>query len=152
VLGRLPGTETYRNTKRYFQAKELDKVLILRFDAKLFFGNTTIFQNVIAEETEKRKGLKLIIINAEAINTLDSTAAHMLNDLADDLKQAGIELVFTTVKGPVRDVMVKAKIVDKLGKQHFFDSIQEAVNNFDGEHVDESRKASFQTNFRDHEA
>jgi len=152
VLGRLPGTDTYRNTKRYFEAKELAYILIIRFDAKLFFGNSTIFQNIMDEEMRKRKDLKLIIINAEAINTLDSTAAHMLNDLADDLKQAGIELVFTTVKGPVRDVMVKAKIVEKLGKQHFFDSIQEAVNNFDGEHVDESRQARFQTNFRNHEA
>ena len=95
---------------------------------------------------DRRKDLKLVILNAEAINTLDSTAAHMLNDLADELKLAGISLVFTTVKGPVRDVMVKAKIVDKLGKQHFFDSIQEAIANFDGEHVNESRKVRFQSN------
>lgn len=148
VLGRLPGTDTYRNTKRYFEAKEIPHALILRFDAKLFFGNSTIFRSIVDEEIRKRKDLRLVIINAEAINTLDSTAAHMLHDLADDLKKAGIELVFTTVKGPVRDVMAKSKIVDKLGKQHFFDSIQQAVNNFDGEHVDESRQARFQTNYK----
>ena len=147
VLGRLPNSSTYRNIKRYEDAAEIAGVLIIRFDAKLFFGNTSIFHSILLEEMEKRKNLKLLIINSEAINTLDSTAAHMLHDLADELQQSGIELVFTTVKGPVRDVMVKAKIVEKLGKQHFFDSIQEAVDNFDGEHVDLKRETRFQSTY-----
>jgi SulP family sulfate permease len=146
VLGRLPSGDTFRNIKRYAEAKEIDKVLIIRFDAKLFFGNTTIFQGILEEEIGKRPGLRLVILSAEAINTLDSSAAHVLGEIVDDLKAQHIDLVFATVKGPVRDVMMRAKIVDKLGKKHFFNSIQDAIANFDGEALNENRDADFQTN------
>jgi SulP family sulfate permease len=149
VLGQLPGTDTFRNIKRYAEAKEINNVLILRFDAKLFFGNSNIFQEIIEDEIGKREGLKLIILSAEAINTLDSSAAHMLSEMADEMKASNIDLVFSTVKGPVRDVMMRAKIVDKLGKKHFFNSIQDAIANFDGEHLNENREADFQTNLRE---
>jgi SulP family sulfate permease len=146
ILGRLPGTTIYRNVNRFKDAQEIKGVLIMRFDAQLFFANAHIFYKLIDDALVDRDGLKLVVVNAEAINTLDSTAAHMLTDLADDLRRADVDLVFTGVKGPVRDIMMKNRIVDKLGKGHFFNTIQEAIDHFDGEHLDEKEESTFQTN------
>lgn len=145
ILGKIPGTEAFRNVKRFSEAIEIAGVLMLRFDAKLFFANVNVFQTAIEEEVAKRPDLKLIIINAEAINTLDSTAIHMLRDFSMDLKKSHVELIFAGLKGPVRDIMVKNGIVTEMGANHFFDNMHEALENFDGEKIS-TGPVKFQSN------
>lgn len=145
ILGRLPGSDVFRNVKRFPEAEQIPGVLLIRFDAKIYFGNTSVFESVIREEASKRPDLKLIIINAEAINTLDSSAAQMLHTLTDDLRKEGIDLAFTAVKGPVRDVMLKCGIVDHLGKGHFFETLSDAVAHFDGNQLSQREQVRFQT-------
>lgn len=127
ILGKIPGLNIYRNIKRFPQAKEFDNILIIRFDAQLFFANTHAFQNVIEKEVIKRKGLQKIILNAEAINSLDSSAVHILIDTIEELRKNNIKFVFACVKGPVRDIMEKNRMKDKLGDGYFYNSISEAL-------------------------
>ncbi len=146
VLGKIPGTSIFRNVKRFNDAVEVEGVLIIRFDAQLFFGNTHFFRSTIENELLNRPGTKLIILNAEAINSLDSSAVHMLNDLVTDLGKVNIEVALAGVKGPVRDIMAKNRLAGASENFNFFDSIQETLESYDGTHLLVKGTGNFQTN------
>lgn len=133
-LGQVPGTGLYRNVRR-FQDLIIDpQVLIVRFDANLYFGNTNHFREKLEDMiTSKGNALKAIIINAESIASLDSSAIHALFDLAEDLKQRNIKLCFSGVIGPVRDAMKKGKVVERIGENNFFMSVHAAYLALDPE-------------------
>ncbi len=101
---------------------------------------------------EKGKGSdpRLIILAGNAINSLDSSAVHVLRDMVEDYKNRKITFVFTGVKGPVRDTLHRSGLMDIIGKDHFFLRIEDAINAFDDksfarEHQVESQ-AAVQTN------
>lgn len=132
VLGRVPDTGFYRNVERFEQVEERDDLLIIRFDAQLYFANVSYFKEKIEEMIRaKGAGLETLILNAESINNVDSTAIHALEDLAESLQSAQLQLCFTGVKGPVRDAMAKGHLTEKIGADHFFMSVQEAVDYHD---------------------
>ena len=129
VLGNVPDTHFYRNVERFDNLIVKGEILIVRFDAQLYFANAEYFKEKIETlVSEKGSQLKLIILNAESINNLDSSAVHALAELVHDLNAQNIEIAFTGVKGPVRDAMAKGGIVEVLKNDHFFMSVQEAVD------------------------
>jgi len=132
ILGRIPKTHFYRNIKRFEGLLEINPaILIIRFDAQLFFANVQYFKDKLEDYVfEKGDGLKLIIIDGESINTIDSSGVYMLNDVISKYNNKKIEIVFTGMKGPVRDVLEKSGIMKKIRYQNSFMSIQEGVDSF----------------------
>ena len=131
-LGKVPNTHFYRNVVRFEQVEQRKDLLIIRFDAQLYFANTNFFkENVRKLANKKGADLKNIILNFDSIITLDSSAAHMLDELVADYKAKRITLLFTGVKGPVRDAMEKSNLIKKIGEKHFFMSVQEGVDFID---------------------
>lgn len=129
-LGRVPDTPYYRNVDRFETVVQRQDLLIIRWDAQLYFANIDFFkEKVTALIQAKSEGeLQAIIINAESINGIDSTAMHALGDLIEDWQRDGLSVYFSGVKGPVRDAMVKGHLIEKVGKANFFMSVQEAVD------------------------
>jgi len=129
VLGKVPDTHFYRNVERFSNVEQNNELLIVRFDAQLYFANTNYFKDKLEELVEdKGDELKLIIINAESINNMDSSAIHALEEVLDDYRKRNIDIFFSGVKGPVRDAMVKGRLFEKIGEKNFFMSVQEAVD------------------------
>lgn len=132
VLANVPGTHFYRNIKRFTNLVPRKEMLIFRFDAHIYFANTNYFKESLNDLVkEKEKELKLIIIDGESINSIDSTAMHMLNEEIENYKAMGLSFALTGIKGPVRDSLDKGGIIDKVGYENCFMSIQEAVDAFD---------------------
>ncbi|MEY2949636.1 MAG: hypothetical protein RLZZ248_837 [Bacteroidota bacterium] len=132
ILGKVPHSRFYRNTDRFDDLEVRPDVLILRFDAQLYFANINYFSSKIDEFVEQKgKGLKMIIINAESINNMDSSAVKAVEDMVMEYRAQGIEFAFASVKGPVRDAMSKAHLIEKIGENHFFMSIQDAIDDYD---------------------
>ena len=131
VLGKVPGTIFYRNRKRFADVEIQEDILIVRFDAQLYFANTSYFKDKL-QEYAKFKGdkLKIIIIDGESLNDLDSSAIYTLLDILKYYKAKGIQMVFTGLKGPVRDKMVKSGLMDLIGAEYFFMSIHGAVEHY----------------------
>ncbi len=128
-LGKVPGTIHYRNIDRFPELIQQEDTLIVRFDAQLFFANAQFFKDKLFELAKKKgPALKLIIINAESINQIDSTGIHTIKEITDAFKERGVELVFAGVKGPVRDALVRGGVTEKLGADKFFMCIEDAVN------------------------
>lgn len=133
ILGRIPNTHFYRNIKRFEGLLiTTEEILIVRFDAQLFFANVQYFKDKLESSVAgKGKKLKLIIIDGESINSIDSSGVYMLNDVITKYRSMHIDIAFTGMKGPVRDVLEKSGIIKKIGYQNCFLSIQEAVDAFE---------------------
>ena len=128
TLGRIPGTSFFRNTGRFEQLEERDDMLIFRFDADLYFANTNFFKDKLEEEARaKGDGLKYIIISAESISHVDSSALHALEEILREYREQGVHVVFAGVKGPLRDALNRAHLMDYFGQDNFYLTVQEAV-------------------------
>lgn len=151
--GQVPGTHFYRNISRFDSVKDREDLLIFRFDAQLYFANTAFFRDELEKFAERKStSLKAIIVNAECINAIDSSALHMLDELINQYAEDNIQFYFTGVKGPVRDVFSRSGLTEKIGNNHFFMSVQDAVDFHDNEDKSElsdgMKKFTLQSNDR----
>ena len=128
-LGRIPGTYIYRNVERFDDLEEREDLLIVRLDAQLYFANINFFRDSI-ETLVMKKGTKLkyLLLSMESISYVDSSAMHMLEELVDTLNRLGITIIFSGVKGPVRDQMTRSGFIQKVGQNRFFITKQKAVD------------------------
>ncbi|MEX1382177.1 SulP family inorganic anion transporter, partial [Lutibacter sp.] len=133
VLGQVNDTHFYRNVNRFEGLLNIcDDILIVRFDAQLYFANVSFFKDKLDEfVSEKGSKLKLIIIDGESINSIDSSGIFMLKDEINKYKNKGIEIAFSGLKGPVRDILDKSDIIKTINYANCFMSIQEAVDVFE---------------------
>jgi SulP family sulfate permease len=146
VLANIHGTHFYRNIERFGEDVALkEDILIVRFDAQLYFANTTFFKDTL-EELSVKKGnkLKLIIIDCESMNNLDSSGVHALLETIDLYKAKSIKISFSGVKGPIRDVMEKGGVISKMGFDNFYMSIQEAVDAYESKSDNIKSKQKFE--------
>lgn len=131
-LGKLQDTNYYRNLSRFPEATEREDALIFRFDSELYFANINYFRERLEQMMLKKgKNLKVIILNAQSIYAMDSSAAKGLEEIVNDCHSRGIEFYMTEVIGPVRDVLKKTGLFEKIGKDHFRMRIQDALDYFD---------------------
>ena len=145
VLGRVPGTHFYRNVERFNNVIVDDEILIVRFDAQLYFANISYFKERIKQFAgEKSNKLKLIIIDFESINALDSSAIYALEEIYDYFHEKGIEIALSGIKGPVRDALAKSGLIRKIRFDHCFMSVQEAVDCYEKKCFSEANKYTYQ--------
>ncbi len=130
-LGRIPGTNAFRNLSRFSSAEVDPKLLIVRFDAELYFGNAEYFRDRI-EELARARGpeLRVVILDTHTMNDLDSSGLFALTQLRDALAARKVELFLCGMIGPVRDMLYRSGMMEQLGADHQFLSIQDAIHCF----------------------
>ncbi|RXP56572.1 sulfate permease [Lutibacter sp. HS1-25] len=132
VLGRIPGTNMYRNVERFKEVQVEEDILIIRFDSQLNFTNSSYFEDTIIDKVnEKGDKLKLVIINANSLNNVDSSGIHVVKEVFLFLKNKNIELYFTGMIGPVRDTLYKSDLMSDIKFENCFLSVQAAVDAFE---------------------
>ena len=127
-MGRLGGSQTFRNINRYEEANISDDVIIFRFDAPIYFANVEHFRDSIDKRIEKHgDSLELMILDASAINSIDSTGVHMLTELIVELSKRGVRFYIASAIGPVRDKLKKSGVVELMGRDNYFFDISDAL-------------------------
>ncbi len=146
VMGRLPDTRFYRNVLRFPEAEDRPDILVLRFDAQMYYANIGFFRAKLWEEIH-RKGpsLKLVVLNSESIHYLDSMAVTALQEIIAELEAQGIQFYMAAVIGPVRDILTRTGLMEKMGVTMQFMHVYEAVQHWDGE-KESAHPAGAQTN------
>jgi SulP family sulfate permease len=124
VLGKLPDTTVYKNLSRNPSAVAPEGVLVLRIDASLYFANAAYVKDRL-EGT--RPDIRAVVLDMYPVNKLDSSALHSLAGVLDVLAERDVLFLVSGVKGPVRDVMRKAGLEDRLGDSSFYPTIHDAV-------------------------
>jgi SulP family sulfate permease len=128
VLGAVPDSDFYKNKERFTNVVIEEDILVVRFDAQLFFANASYFRDNLDDLADKKgKALKLIVIDAESINRVDSTGTEMLMERISYYQKRGIIFYLAGVKGPVRDSLFKAGMLNIIDINHFFMNIYTAV-------------------------
>lgn len=131
VLGKPAGVQGYHDISRYPDAKQIPGLLILRWDAPLFFANANIFRRVVRETIARTEPTpKWVLVAAEPVTDVDTTAAEMLVDLDEELNANGIHLVFAEMKDPVKDKIVHYGLLETIDSHHFYPTIKTAIKAF----------------------
>ena len=133
-LGRIGSTNYFQNIERFpDEVTVREDLIILKFDAQLFFGNIEFFKQLVFDAVEKNsKKIKGFIINARSINYIDSTAAEELVLIIKKLQKKDIRVMVVGAIDPSRDIIINSKMIDVLKKQNLFVTSGDATNSFDG--------------------
>lgn len=130
VLGRLQGTQNYRNLRYFPEAIVTPGVAIWRFDASFYFANADFFRDQVDSLLaggDEHKAVRALVLDASGINDLDASGESMLQGIVKRLGETDILLRMANVKGPVRHVMARGGLRDAIGEENFFFSVHEAV-------------------------
>jgi SulP family sulfate permease len=126
-LGRLPGSEHFRNVRRYDSLQTWPSILLLRIDEHLSFANSAYVEEVLMERVAHRPQVEHLVLVASGINGIDVSALEMLHKLAHSLREAGVTLHLAEVKGPVMDRLKHTALIRDLAPGRVFLSAHEAV-------------------------
>jgi SulP family sulfate permease len=132
-LGRIGSTNYFKNIKRFPDEVVLrDDLIILRFDAQLFFGNIHFFKKLVFDSLNKNpRKVKGFIINARSMNYIDSTAIEQLIDIIEKIQEKGIRVMLVGATGPTRDSVIKSKLINVVKKGNLFITSGDATDSFD---------------------
>jgi high affinity sulfate transporter 1 len=130
VLGRVDGLPGYHDIRSYPGAEQLPGLVVFRFDAPLVFANARTFREQIRRLAVSDPKPKWIIVAAEPITDVDTTAADMLESLDEALNASGISLVFAEMKDPVRRKIERYELTKTIDPRHFYPTLDTAVDAF----------------------
>ncbi|TXH35083.1 MAG: sulfate permease [Burkholderiaceae bacterium] len=125
VLGRVPGTEHYRNVERY-EVQCQPGLLVVRVDESLYFANARFVHEALQERLAQHPGVRRLLLVMSAVNAVDLSALDALQNLNRDLQTQGVSLYLAEVKGPVMDVLRPSGLLEQLAAPVFL-STHEAV-------------------------
>ncbi len=133
VLGKIRNSDYYKNVHRFGDEIIMrEDLLIVRFDAQLYFGNASYFKNQLFKHIDaKGNRLRGVILNAEAINYIDSTAAQMLVKVIHEAHERKLAFYIAGAIGPTRDIIFNSGIINELHREYLFVKTKEAVAFFD---------------------
>ena len=140
-LGRIPGRRGYHDRSRNPEAERIPGIVIVRWDASLFFANANIFASWVRgvlkrAEREAPPGapaIHTVLLAAEPITDIDTTAMDELVRLDEYLQSRGITLLLAELKGPVRDLIHRHGLGDRFTPDRFPPTVGAAVDAFTGE-------------------
>lgn len=116
-VGLVPGTEHYRNVQRH-AVRTSERLVSLRVDESLYFANARVLEDRINDAVAQHPAMVHLVLQCSAINDIDASALESLEAIAHRLREAGISLSLSEVKGPV---------MDRLQRTHFLKDQVHAV-------------------------
>jgi high affinity sulfate transporter 1 len=130
VLGRVEGIRGYHDISRYPQARLIPGLVMLRWDAPLFFANAELFRQRALEVVASAPApVHWLVVAAEPVTSVDVTAADVLADLDDRLRAAHVRLHFAEMKDPVKDKLKRFGLFARF-ERSFFATVGEAVDSY----------------------
>lgn len=138
-LGRIKGQSDFRNLKRFKNLEVWKDKLIIRVDAPLTFINIQFIKDYIEDELSKSPEIQYLIFDAASVSHLDATAANGITELLIEFKDKGIILVITDVIGPVRDILFDTGLLELIGEEHMYLTLNDAIESLNsGEKYDKT--------------
>ena len=125
--GARPGRRPARATTTggsHPEGRTVDGLVLFRFDAPLLFANARTFRDEIRTLAASDPTPRWIVVAAEPITDVDTTAADMLEDLDLELNARGVSLVFAEMKTPVQEKVQRYELTRTIDPAHFFDTIE----------------------------
>lgn len=131
VVGRVPGTEHFRNVRRH-QVETWPELVLLRVDESLFFANASLLEDVVGDALARQPSAVGLVLICSAVNRIDYSALETLESMSRELREAGVRLHLAEVKGPVMDRLEATGFRARFPGEIFL-STEQAVEALGGE-------------------
>ncbi len=123
VVGRVPGTEHYRNVLRH-EVMTDKRVLALRIDESLYFANARYLEDKVYDLVAQRPELEHFVLICNAVNAIDMSALESLHMINHRLQDLGVVFHLSEVKGPVLDRLRRSDFLEQLSGRVFLSQHQ----------------------------
>lgn len=128
-LVRVDQRKGYHDSERHPEGRRIPGLVIARFDAPLFFANARIFTAFVEDLVHEAPfDVRWVIIAAEPITDVDTTAGDELAALDDQLAEHDVRMVFAEMKGPVKDRLDDYGLDERFGPDRFFPTLGTATS------------------------
>jgi MFS superfamily sulfate permease-like transporter len=139
VLGKLPGSDVFHSLNEYPDSETYPGLVIIRFDGPLYFATANALRDKVRSVTvDATPPVTMVLIDMEGVNLLDLQSADMLNELAENMKGAGVEVHLARVKYEVMKMIKKDGVDRTVGRDHIHNKVVEAVQWFHQNHKPDS--------------
>src|SRR6516162_3914450 len=130
VLGQSPDIRGYHDVSRHPEGRQIPGLVLLRWDAPLFFANAELFHDrVLTAVASTPTPVRWLVVTAEPVTSIDVTSADMLGELDDTLRARDIALCFAEMKDPVKDKLRRFGLFARF-ERRLFATIDEAVSSY----------------------
>jgi SulP family sulfate permease len=126
VVGRLPGSEQFRNVLRHSVETSPD-LLLVRIDENLNFANAEFLEQLLTDKVNAQQALRHLVLIGSSVNHIDTSALSTLEKMIQALTEAGVTLHLAEFKGPVLDRLAKSELLKVLVPGRVFTSTHQAV-------------------------
>ncbi|MBF7731431.1 SulP family inorganic anion transporter [Pseudomonas sp. N040] len=131
ILGRVEGIRGFHDIERHPDARLVPGLVLLRWDAPLFFANAELFQQCVLQAlAQSPTPVRRLVVAAEPVTSIDITSADMLAELGQTLAGAGIDFHFAEVKGPVKDKLRRFGLLLPGEEQRIQPTVGAAVDSY----------------------
>jgi high affinity sulfate transporter 1 len=128
VLGQAQESPGFHDLDRNPTAQALPGILIIRWNAPLMFANASVFRDLVRDLLAKSdQKPRWVVIAAEPITDLDTTAADTLRDLDLELNAQGIHLAFAELQPAVQERLRTFGLHDTIDARHFYPTLEAAI-------------------------
>ncbi|MGW4580159.1 SulP family inorganic anion transporter [Rhodococcus aetherivorans] len=128
----LPDRDGFHDITRHPEGRRIPGLVLVRFDAPLFFANGEMFDSYVRSlVNDSASPVEWVVVAAEPIIGLDTTAVDEVVDLDRYLESQHVRLVFAEMKGPVKDRLVRFGVGDRFDTSRFYPTIEAAVSAFE---------------------
>ncbi len=117
-VGRIAGTEHFRNIHRH-KVETDPRIVTLRIDESLYFANARFLEDHILDRVTRDKAVRHVILQCSAVNEIDMSALESLEAINERLREMGVKLHLSEVKGPVMDRLKRSHLLDELSGKVF---------------------------------
>ena len=132
VLGRIEGVDGWHDVEGHDDAREIDGIVIYRWEAPLFFANAGAFRRQIRHLVRERSP-QWVVVQCEAITDIDVTAADMLKDLDEELNAQGVHMAFAEMRSRLQRLVQGYGLLKTLDRDHFYPSVKNALEDIECE-------------------
>jgi MFS superfamily sulfate permease-like transporter len=127
-LAKVRGVAGYHDLERHPEAEVIPGLLIVRYDAPLFFANAPDFGRRLQEMLRASdRPVHRVLVVGNAVTDIDSTGAEILDHVLVDLESKGLAFAFAGLKGPVKDRLRAYGLYERIGDDNFFPNTISAV-------------------------
>ena len=116
----------WHDVQRHADARQVPGVVVLRWEAPLFFANSASFRTQVRDVVRARDAA-WVVVQCEAVTDVDVSAAQMLEQLDLELNAKGIHMAFVEMRTRLQDLVFRYGLYETLDRDRFYPSIEAAL-------------------------
>lgn len=131
ILWRIPGTTIYRNMKQETSGSFVPNVFIARIGSSMYFANASFIKDMLLTyiaDLAEANPTEYLVLEMTPVVSIDTAAVHSLQDIVHHFRSHGIQVAFAMVGNRVEKTMRKSKLIEFVGEQWFFPTVNGAVH------------------------